>query len=259
MCGDLETAADQITLAGCLQRAETLLERFLVLMAGVPYDNEGIPMSEMFFLLSVLGDAPRRILESGRGGGQSTDVLGHWFTGASVISVEENDRSPKARAAVARLAPLANVDCRFGDSRELLPALLQAGDAVLIDGPKEFRALKLAFQLLATGRPRVVFIHDLHVDSPSRRFLDAQVPHAFCSDEPAFVERYAHLDTLNGARPKEHWLKGGNRGYGPTLACIPGDAAGGVDYGRLLGRLRLARAISHAQDKWRAARQKLRL
>ena len=84
------------------------------------------------------------------------------------------------------------------------------------------------------------------------------MPHAFCSDEPAFVARYAHLDTLNGAQPKGHWLKTGGRGYGPTLACIPGGAEGGLDYGQLLRRLRLARAVSHAQDKWRVTWQKFR-
>jgi hypothetical protein len=242
-------SAAAITFPDTLRRAGTLLDGFLALMSGVSYDNEGIPMSEMFFLLCALGGEPRRILESGRGGGQSTQVLGHWFPRTAVISVEENDRSPNARAAVARLAHLANVDCRFGDSRRLLPELLQAGDVVLIDGPKEFRALKLAFQLLQTGRPRAVFIHDLHVDSPARRFLDAHLPQAFYSDEPAFVEGYSHLDKMYGSQPKAHWLKAGGRGYGPTLACIAG--GGPADYGRLLGQLGIARAVSHARDKLR--------
>jgi predicted O-methyltransferase YrrM len=241
-----------ITFAGTLHRAGTLLDAFLALMSGVAYDNEGIPMSEMFFLLSALGgESPPRILESGRGGGQSTQVLGHWFARSAVISVEENDRSPNARAAVDRLAHLANVDCRFGDSRRLLPELLQPGDVVLIDGPKEFRALKLAFQLLHTGRPRVVFIHDLHVDSPARRFLERRVPQAFFSDHPAFVERFSYLDKMHGAQPKAHWLKAGGRGYGPTLACIPGEAAGAA-YGPLLRQLKVARALSHARDKLRS-------
>ncbi len=94
-------------------------------------------MSEMFFLLCAWGDEPPgRVLESGRGGGQSTEVLGQAFPAASVISVEENDHSPNARAAVARLARLANVECRFGDSRRLLPEILRPGDLVLIDGPQ---------------------------------------------------------------------------------------------------------------------------
>ena len=243
--------AGAVTLAATLRRAGTLLDGFLALMSGVAYDNEGIPMSEMFFLFCALGEEPVRILESGRGGGQSTQMLGHWFPRASIISVEENERSPNAAAAVARLAHLTHIDCRFGDSRRLLPELLQPGDVVLIDGPKEFRALKLAFQLLQTGRPRVVFIHDLHVDSPARSFLENHLPAAFYSDDAAFVERYSHLDTLHGARPKAHWLKAGGRGYGPTLACIPGQAAG-VDYARLLGRLKIARAVSHARDKLRS-------
>ena len=226
-----------------------MLDGFLRLMSGVRYDNEGIPMSEMFFLLCAAGDEPSRILESGRGGGQSTEVLGNWFARSTVISVEENDRSPNAKAAVARLAHLPNVECRFGDSRRLLPELLQAGDLVLIDGPKEFRALKLAFQLLQTGKPRVVFIHDLHVDSPARTFLASHLQGAFYSDERAFVEQYSRLDTMHGSQPKGHWLKAG--GYGPTLACIPGGHTG-VNYARLLWQLKIARGVSHAGDKWRA-------
>ncbi len=244
--------ANGITFAETLRRAPALAEGFLALMSEVPYDNAGIPMSEMFFLLCGMGDQPpARILESGRGGGQSTQVLGHRFRQSAVISVEENDRTPQARAAVKRLAHLGNVDCRFGDSRRLLPELLQPGDVVLIDGPKEFRALKLAFQLLQTGKPRVVFIHDLHVDSPARRFLDAHLPQAFYSDDAEFVSRYSHLDMMNGLQPKAHWVKEGGRGYGPTLACVPGDAAG-VNYQRLLRQLGFARVISHAGDKLRS-------
>ena len=234
-----------------LRRAEARLEGFLKLMSEVPYDNKGIPMSEMFFLLCAAGDEPPvRVLESGRGGGQSTAVLGHAFGAATVISIEENDQSPNARAAVERLATLSNVECRFGDSRRILPEILRPGDLVLIDGPKEFGALKLAFRLLATTRPRAVFIHDLHVDSPARRFLNRHLPAAFCSDDPLWVERYSHLDRMRGAQPKEHWKKG-NRGYGPTLACIPGGESSGADYPRLLRRLGVARVISHARDKLR--------
>lgn len=243
--------APSISLPKTLQRTAKLIDGFTAMLSEVAYDNAGIPMSEMFFLFCALGDLPPvRIVESGRGGGQSTLVLGHRFPQTTVISVEENESSPNARAAVARLSHLANVDCRFGDSRRLLPEIVGADDVVLIDGPKEFRALSLAFELLETGKPRVVFIHDLHGDSPSRDFLDRNLPQAFYSDEPEFVERYSYLDTLHGAAPKEHWIKGGGRGYGPTLACIPGGLAD-ADYARLSGKLKVARAVSHARDKVR--------
>ena len=38
-------------LTDTLRRAGPLLDGFLALMSGVPYDNEGIPMSEMFFMM----------------------------------------------------------------------------------------------------------------------------------------------------------------------------------------------------------------
>ena len=57
------------------------------------------------------------------------------------------------KIAAERLRESGNVECRFGDSLLLLPELVEAGDVVLIDGPKDFRALKLAFRLLRGGKP----------------------------------------------------------------------------------------------------------
>ena len=249
---DPAVSLPRVSLEETLRRARAQLSAFEGLMSEVPYDNEGIPMSEMFFLLCALGGVrPERLLESGRGGGQSTLVLGHYFKQSAVISIEENDRSPNAALATKRLAHLANVQCRFGDSRRLLPGILEAGDVVLIDGPKEFRALALAFELLRTGRPQAVFIHDLHVDSPARTFLDRHVPQAFYSDEPEFVTRFSYLDTLHGATRKAHWTREDRRGYGPTLACLPPDSLAGKSYEALSGQLKMARIVSHAHDKIR--------
>ena len=108
--------------------------------------------------------------------------------------------------------------------------------SALIDGPKEFRALKLAFKLLATGKPSAVFIHDLWLGKAARAFLQSHVPHAFFSDEPEFVKRYFHLDGKSGTPPADL-----SQGYGATLACIP---AGPINYGRLLVKLTIARIFS---------------
>src|SRR5256885_12130851 len=109
----------------------------------------GIWESEMFlFYATVKPFAPKQILESGRARGKSTLILARCFPESRIISVEYERESENASAAEAKLKNESNVDLLYGDSREILPARLQDGDAVLIDGPKDFRALKLAVDLL---------------------------------------------------------------------------------------------------------------
>ena len=134
-----------------------------------------------------------------------------------------------------RLAPHGNVECLFGDSREVLPELLQAGDPVLIDGPKEFRALKLALHLLRTHKPSVIFLHDFGADLPWRRFLEQNWPDAFFSDHPEFLRRFGSLDDIGDApRPT-------------TFACLPARLPS--SYSMLLSKMVLARAASLTPSK----------
>ena len=142
---------------------------------GLSHETKGIRRSEMFFFYaSVAALNPARIVESGRARAQSTLVLARLFPRALVVSLESDSLSPDARVAAERLREYRNVECRFGDSLLLLPELLQAGDVVLIDGPKDFRALKLAFRLLRRGQPTAVFVHDLWL--VLARIVDRYVP-----------------------------------------------------------------------------------
>jgi hypothetical protein len=180
---------------------------------------------------------PARILESGRDLGGSTLNLAHCFPEARIFSVEFEKDSPHAAVALEKLAPHRHVECLFGDSRELLPQLLRSGDAVLIDGPKDFRALKLALRLLRTRQPAVVFLHDFSAGTPWRRFLDEHWPRAFFSDDPEFLRRFGWLDGL-GETPRP-----------TTFACLPGRLP--APYPSLLVRLVFARAASLAAIKIR--------
>ena len=140
----------------------------------------GIFISEMFFFYCVVRPMnPPRILESGRDLGGSTLLLANCFPNTRIISVEFEAASPRAAIALNKLASYKNVECLFGDSRDVLPKLLKPGDPILIDGPKEFRALKLALNLLRTRRPSVVFMHDFGAGTPWRQFLDRHWPGAF--------------------------------------------------------------------------------
>lgn len=214
-----EAAAKRESL---LKAAELLLPRYLEATAGLSHETKGIRRSEMFFLYaSVAALNPARIVESGRARAQSTLVLAKLFPQALIVSLESDASSPDVAIAAERLRECANVDCRFGDSLSLLPELVQAGDVVLIDGPKDFRALKLAFRLLRGGKPLAVFVHDLWLGSTARRFVDRYLPSTILSDDPKWVQEYASLDSTR-----------------PALVALPNDPPRA--YGATLGRFELA-------------------
>ena len=174
----------------------------------------GIWESEMFlFYAAVRPFAPTQILESGRARGKSTLILARCFPEARIISVEYERESENAPAAEAKLKNERNIDLLYGDSREILPGRLQSGDAVLIDGPKDFRALKLAVDLLRTGKPCAVFVHDFPANSPQRKFVERNFPNAFFGDDPLF-QRFQSLDKERDPRPNPQ------RRYG-IFVCLP--------------------------------------
>src|SRR5438270_12472535 len=178
-----------LTKTAVAERGEYLLPEYREIIGTIPLEAGfgGIWESEMFlFYAAVKPFAPREILESGRARGKSTLILTRCFPDARIISVEFDRQSENAAAAEAKLEPQQNVELLYGDSREILPERLQTGDAVLIDGPKDFRALKLAIDLLQTGKPCPVFVHDFPPDSPQRKFVERNFPNAFFGDDPLF-------------------------------------------------------------------------
>jgi hypothetical protein len=198
------------------KRADALLPEYRDLLATIPPEAGfgGIWESEMFlFYAAVKPFAPKQILESGRARAKSTLILARCFPDARVISVEYDRQSENAPAAEAKLKSCSNVELLYGDSREILPARLQSGDDVLIDGPKDFRALKLALDLLRTGKPCAVFVHDFPPNSPHRKFVERNFPNAFFGDDPLF-QRFQSLDNERDPRPNPQ------RRYG-TFVCLP--------------------------------------
>ncbi len=199
-----------------LGEAELLLSAYLAATTGLSHEPKGIRRSELFFFFASVAPAdPQRIVESGRARAQSTLVLAKLFPDTAIVSLESDASSPDAAIAAERLRDCRNVECRFGDSLLLLPELVEPGDVVLIDGPKDFRALKLAFRLLREGKPLAVFVHDLWLGSPARGFVDRYVPSAILSDAPEWVQRYASLDST---RPvPEFEPNESHRAYGATM------------------------------------------
>jgi predicted O-methyltransferase YrrM len=207
--------SDLLRKSTVAERADRLLPEFQQIIAKIPPEAGfgGIWESEMFlFYAAVKPFAPKQILESGRARGKSTLILARCFPESRIISVEYDRQSENATAAETKLRSEGNVELLYGDSREILPERLQVGDAVLIDGPKDFRALKMAIDLLRTRKPCVVFIHDFLPNSPHRRFVERNFRRAFFGDDPRF-QRFQKLDNDRDPRPNPR------RRYG-TFACF---------------------------------------
>jgi hypothetical protein len=205
-----------LTKTGVAERADALLPEYREIIKAIPPEAGfgGIWESEMFlFYATVQPFAPKQILESGRARGKSTLILARCFPNARIVSIEFDRQSENAAAAEAKLKPCKNIDLLYGDSREILPQRLHTGDAVLIDGPKDFRALKLALDLLRTGKPCAVFVHDFPPNSPQRKFVERNWSNAFFGDDPLF-QRFQSLDNERDPRPNPQ------RRYG-TFVCLP--------------------------------------
>ncbi len=230
------------TLAAVLAAVPDTLPAFDAAMAGIDYESKGVLFSEMLFVeIGARLAGARRLLESGRARGQSTLILARRFPGVPIVSYEFDARSPDVPIAQARLAGCRDVELRFGDATRELPALAAAGDAVLVDGPKGFRAVRLALALLTGGRVDTVFVHDMCVGTPERRFLDECVPGVFCSDDARYVRLAHRLDArCADAIPPErrHEALGDRPGYGFSMACLP--RVPGVNYRALRWRAALA-------------------
>jgi len=196
--------------------ADVLLPEYREVISRIPPEAGfgGIWESEMFlFYAAVKPFAPKQILESGRARGKSTLILARCFPESRIISVEYDRQSENAPAAEAKLKNEANIELLYGDSREILPQKMQDGDAILIDGPKDFRAIKLAIDLLRTNKPCAVFVHDFPPGSPQRKFVERNFPNAFFGDDPLFT-RFQELDNERDPRPNSQ------RGYG-VFTCLP--------------------------------------
>lgn len=215
-------ATSHLSLPALTAAATEHREQFARLLEGVPYERKGILYSEMFFLwLCASPLKPKRILESGRARGQSTLILARTFPDAEIISIEYDRNSPDVPVAAERLKDCKNVQLLFGDATVLLPGMIQAGDVVLIDGPKGFRGLRLALKLLGGGKPALVLMHDPLAGSPEREFLEQYLPQTLYSDIPALAALTHQLDLENARDLPEALRFGPNcKHYGYSLAAM---------------------------------------
>src|SRR6266508_3555442 len=243
----MRTSADEapLNIAAVSMEAGQLLPEFCGAIAGMRRELGfgGIgPRGMFFFYATVRRFAPRQILESGRMRGGSTLMLARCFPQARIVSVELDRDPTHAAIAEAKLKPYANVELLYGDSREILPGRLQAGDAVLIDGPQDFRALKFALRLLRTGKPCAVLIHDFYRGQPARKFVERHWPGAFFSDDPALAARFRDL----GSQIDPTYDPDSKHSASPFV-CLPPNLP--ASYPALLFKIIWARAVSITVSK----------
>jgi predicted O-methyltransferase YrrM len=225
-------------MAAISRRAGQLLPDFRRAIADMPRETgyRGIgPRGMIFFYAAVRPLGPKQILESGRMRGESTLMLARCFPQTRIVSVESDLNPTHAGIAEAKLKPYANVELLYGDSREMLPRRLQTGDAVLIDGPKGFRALKLALRLLRTGKPCAVLMHDFYQGEPARKFVERHWTNAFFSDDPAFARHFREFDAKTEHDPN-------SRHCASPFVCLPPDLP--ASYRVLLFKIIWTRAVS---------------
>lgn len=192
-----------------LTKAQAVYPQYQQAIEDLPWTPRGVSYGDMLFAHAVIEDlSPPKIVESGRAQGQSTLILSILYPDTPIISVERKPDHPDEKIALERLKNRKNVDCRYGDARKVLPKVVGHGDAVMIDGPKGFRALKLIYRLLKHNGPSVAFLHDCGRGTAIRDYIERHCPGAFFADDPRFLERYGALDEARSSPP-------------PTLGCIP--------------------------------------
>jgi hypothetical protein len=164
--------------------------------------------------------------------------------------VELERNSADTKIVADRLRTRENVQCSFGDARVALPQLIERGDVVVIDGPKDFRALKLAFRLLRTGKPRAVFVHDVERGSAARRFLERHIPGVLFSDEEEFLRYYGFVGTLEPRPPRGQPLSAAvvDRLREGAMAYLPG---GSFYSGRVMTKITIRQWKKRTGDTFR--------
>ncbi|MCK5604317.1 hypothetical protein KAR91_20680 [Candidatus Pacearchaeota archaeon] len=190
--------------------------------------SRGILNSEGFAFCAMVDHlGAKLIMESGVCNGGSTTIIGKYFTGIPIVSV---DLKTKVEASI-RTSIFHNVTLVSGDSNVLLPQAIDVfADkkiAVLIDGPKGEKAIKLALDSINISNVVMVGIHDLfrslHGEPKRDRVIfDNLSLDKFATDDIEFVNLFGHLDTENDGTPfvrhEKYCHK--SQGYGPTLGLL---------------------------------------
>jgi hypothetical protein len=212
-----------------MHNADDLFEEYKQLTAGTKFVQRGILNSEAFFVYAkTYPYLPEQVIESGRAQGQSTFLFSKIFPETRVISIEREHSHPDAHIALDKLKGISNVSCLFGDSMKIIPEIAQEDDILVIDGPKDLKALLLTIKVCRKKLPKYVFIHDAYKGSILRTYLERNKPNALYSDEPEFLENFCSLDDWKDETEQQFWSNPRSypteKVYGGTFACLGSDS-----------------------------------
>ena len=204
---------------------EKLVDDFRKVSCQVTFSARGILNSEAFFILATSYPfVPENIIESGRAQGQSTYLLGKTFPNSNIFSIEHDRSHPDAAVALERLANFTNVHCLFGNSMVIIPEISAEDDILVIDGPKDMKALMLAARACRKHRLRHIYIHDAHKGSILRNYLEKRSFTRLYSDEARYIQKFCFLDDWLDRETLDFWTNPKNypneKVYGGTFACL---------------------------------------
>ena len=208
-----------------LEVGEELVDDFRKVSGQLSSSARGILSSEAFFILATSYPfVPENIIESGRAQGQSTYLLGKTFPNSNIFSIEHDRSHPDAAVALERLADFTKVHCLFGNSMVIIPEISAKDDMLVIDGPKDMKALMLAATVCRKHKPRYIYIHDAHKGSILRNYLEKRRFKCLYSDEPRYLRKFCFLDDCRDRDTLDFWSNPENypneKVYGGTFACL---------------------------------------
>lgn len=183
---------------------------FLECTAGLSYIRRGVFWSELLaFSALAHHKGVKHVVESGTGLGFSANVMARLFSHVTTIGQEA---TPPGLPS--------NVYPLKGDSWECMWQYIEAGDAVLIDGPKGGEAVLLAQDILACkdNRPSILAVHDCQRDTAARRLLEEAFPDMWFSDDVAFVADFGYMDDECAAMAASRGKIFAD--HGPTLGIL---------------------------------------
>lgn len=134
---------------------------FFTVCESIPYEAKGIFYSEMFLFLQACQQvATDIIIESGTYLGFSTQLLANAFQGP-ILTVDQHQKLVPEMHIWGN-----NVQAFQGDSFDAIPGLITrlpelATVGILIDGPKDEKALELKDRCFEFPAVKVVGIHDI--------------------------------------------------------------------------------------------------
>ncbi len=180
-----------------IEICQKYLPTFKNAIKNIKYELKGITNSEMLLFISLVHYfRVKLIIESGRANGLSTKIIAENFKPPDFefYSIENNKYSPDVKKSYEKLKNYRNIKLLFGDSNKLIPKLITEECCILIDGPKDDAAITLALECLKKPLVKAVFIHDLHKDSPHRKWVEKIFSNHFFTDDIDYIEKFKSLD-----------------------------------------------------------------